>query len=367
MNRDIPMRIVTRPDFDGIVCAVLLYATETIDQPIKWVSPNDMQKNRVQIQQGDIIANLPYNEKCSLWFDHHYSNQLRYPVPGLFRIAPSAAGIVFEHYHSHLKSEYTELVRETDKIDAAELSLDEILHPEKYPFVLLSMTIHPHIAAEEPYWNHLVDLLRQKTIEDVLRDPNVRQRCDAVIEENRAYKTLLEKYTTIQKHVSITDFRPLKETPYGNRFLIYSMFPETSVSIKIGFEEKQTKTVVVKIGHSILNRTCNVNVGQMLSYFEGGGHRGAGACRFHSSLANEYLPQILDILLENDSDGSIVSKTERSSTDRRASGDRRQNTATGYVEDGGVERRKKPDRRTGGEQRKGWERMDRWYSRRVLK
>ena len=91
------MRIVTRPDFDGIVCAVLLYAVETIDQPVKWVSPNDMQKNRVDIQKDDIIANLPYNENCSLWFDHHFSNQLRYPVPGRFRIAPSAAGVVFEH------------------------------------------------------------------------------------------------------------------------------------------------------------------------------------------------------------------------------------------------------------------------------
>ena len=90
------MRIVTRPDFDGIVCAVLLYEVETIDQPIKWVSPNDMQKNRVEIKEGDIIANLPYNENCSLWFDHHFSNQLRRPVAGVFRIAPSAAGIVYE-------------------------------------------------------------------------------------------------------------------------------------------------------------------------------------------------------------------------------------------------------------------------------
>ncbi len=361
------MRIVTRPDFDGIVCAVLLYAVEAIDQPIKWVSPNDMQKNRVEIQKGDIIANLPYNENCSLWFDHHFSSQLRYPVSGLFKIAPSAAGVVFEYYQDRLKDRFTELIRETDKIDAAQLSLDEILQPENYPFVLLSMTIYPHVAEDHPYWNHLVELLRHKTIQDVLNDPDVKKRCNAVITENKKYKGLLEAYTTTRKHVSITDFRSLDKTPYGNRFLIYSLFPETSVSVKIGFDEKNKETVVVKVGHSILNRTCNVNVGQMLSYFEGGGHPGAGACRFHISLADEYLPRIIDILLENDADGSIVIKTERNDNDRRSAGGRRQNDSRAYLEAGHVEKRKKLDRRSGEEQRKGWKRTDQWQSRPIPK
>jgi len=359
------MRIVTRPDFDGIVCAVLLYAVETIDQPVKWVSPNDMQKNRVDIQKGDIIANLPYNENCSLWFDHHFSNQLRYPVPGLFRIAPSAAGVVFKHYQDHLKDRFTELIQETDKIDAAQLSLDEILQPEKYPFVLLSMTIYPHVANDEPYWNHLIELLRDSTIQDVLNDPEVRKRCDAVIEENKEYKDLLKAYTTTREHISITDFRSLEKAPYGNRFLIYSLFPETSVSVKISFSDEDKETVVVKVGHSILNRTCNVNVGQMLSYFEGGGHKGAGACRFHYSLVDEYLSKIFDILLENDPDGSIVVITERSDTDRRSVKDRRHKSPIDYLEAGGRERRKKTNRRSGGEQRKDWKRTDQWQSRRV--
>lgn len=359
------MRIVTRPDFDGIVCAVLLYEVESIDQPVKWVSPNDMQKNRVEIKQGDIIANLPYNENCSLWFDHHFSNRLRHPVAGLFRIAPSAAGIVHEFYRDALKDRFAELIRETDKIDDAQLSLDEILQPENHPYVLLSMTVRPHVAEDAPYWNRLVALLRHNTIQHVLDDPDVQKRCDAVVKENKAYKALLEAHTITRKHVSITDFRSLDNTPYGNRFLVYSLFPDTSVSVKIGFEEDDRETVVVKVGHSILNRTCNVNVGQMLSYFEGGGHRGAGACRFHHSLADEYLAKIIDILLENNPDGSIVVRTKRSTTDRRASDDRRQTPAMAYLEAGGVERRRNPERRSGKEQRKGWQRTDQWQSRPV--
>jgi hypothetical protein len=342
---------------------VLLYEVETIDQPIKWVSPNDMQKNRVEIKEGDIIANLPYNENCSLWFDHHFSNQLRRPVAGLFRIAPSAAGIVYEYYRDSFKERYAELILETDKIDDAQLSLDEILHPENYPYVLLSMTVHPHIPEDEPYWIRLVELLRNNTIQHVLDDPDVKKRCNAVVKENEAYKALLEAHTFTREHVSITDFRSLDSTPYGNRFLVYSLFPDTSVSLKIGFEEDDKETVVVKVGHSILNRTCNVNVGQMLSYFEGGGHRGAGACRFHKSLADEYLTTIVDILLENNPDGSIVIRTERRNTDRRASEDRRQSPSTAYLEAGGVDRREKPERRSGKEQRKGWERTEQWKSR----
>ncbi|MCG6909596.1 MAG: exopolyphosphatase [Deltaproteobacteria bacterium] len=360
------MRIVTRPDFDGIVCAVLLYAAENIDTPVKWVSPNDMQKCRVDIRRGDIIANLPYNEKCSLWFDHHFSNKLRHAVPGSFRIAPSAAGIIFEYYRNRLTHDYADLVRETDKIDAAQLTVDEIRHPERYPYILLSMTIHPHLEHEKPYWNRLVGLLRSRTIDEVLDDTEVRKRCDEAISENKTYRALLQKYTATRRHVAITDFRPLGQTPYGNRFLVYSMFPETSVNVKIGYEEADRETVVVKVGHSILNRTCNVNVGQMLSYFEGGGHKGAGACRFRHDLSNQYLPQIIDILMENDPDGGLVAKTQRSGHDRRRCGDRRKSRSAAWSESGKTERRKGSDRRTAGEQRAGWERTDRWQSRPVV-
>ena len=326
-----------------------------------------MQKGRVAIQPGDIIANLPYNERCSLLFDHHFSNAIRYAVPGLFRIAPSAAGVVYDYYRDRLVQDFSELVRETDKIDAAQLDLDEILNPERHPYVLLSMTIHPHMAEEESYWNHLVALLRDCPIAGVLEDEEVQEHCQAVIKENRTYKTLLESHTSTRRHAAVTDFRALEKTPYGNRFLVYSMFPDTCVSVKIGYEDPDKETVVVKVGHSILNRTCNVNVGQMLSYFEGGGHKGAGACRFHHSRAEDYIPKIIGILLENDPDGGIVVKTERRSTDRRKGRDRRLDGSNGYIEAGHAERRRSTERRSGGEQRKDWERLDRWHSRPIPK
>ena len=294
------MRIVTRPDFDGISCAVILFEALDIREPVKWVQPNDMQRGLVDIRPGDIIANLPYDERCSLWFDHHYTNRIDGPFKGAFKIAPSAAGIVFEYYKSTLKRDYTELIRETDKIDSAELSMDEVMHPEKYPYVLLSMTISSEDATNEAYWNRLVRLLREFDIEKVLADTEVKRRCETVITQNRKYKKILMEHTRLVEHVSITDFRSLEKTPTGNRFLVYALFPAAVVSMRIRYDDDDKEKIAVSVGHSIFNRNCNVNVGLMLSKFEGGGHRGAGSCRFHSGKAENYIPEISEVLLKNE-------------------------------------------------------------------
>ncbi len=292
------MRVVTRPDFDGVVCAVLLKDALEIDAPVLWVQPSDMQHRRVDIQTGDIIANLPYHPKCSLWFDHHFSNQPNTEVAGVFKIAPSAAGIVYEYYCDRLTRHYSELVDQTDRIDSADLTLDEILHPENHPYVLLSMTIADHRSEEVRYWDHLVELLRTHTIDQIMDNPEVKQRCHRVIQANIEYEKALRLHTKMVGQVSVTDFRCLDPAPNGNRFLVYSLFPDCTVNVKVVYDEGDLASI--KVGHSIINRGCRVNVGKMLSGFEGGGHPGAGACRFARHKALEYLQRIIAILQKNE-------------------------------------------------------------------
>lgn len=294
------MRIVTRPDFDGIVCAVLLYEAMDIREPVKWVEPNALQRGLVDIRKGDIIANLPYADRCSFWFDHHYTNRIYRPFNGVFKIAPSAAGIIFNHYKDRFKRDYSELVTATDKIDAAELSLDEVQHPEKHGYVLLSMTVVNAGEPDEAYWNKLVDLLRKYDLQRVLDDPEIKQRCGQVIELNEKYAVYLKKNTRLDKQVSITDFRKLENIPAGNRFLVYSLFPDSVVNLRIRYEKKNKAMTAVNIGHSIFNRRCNVNAGLLLADFGGGGHRGAASTRFESSNADTYLPLIIDALQKNE-------------------------------------------------------------------
>jgi hypothetical protein len=289
-------RIITRPDFDGIVCAVLLKEALGQDLPLSWAQPNDVQNGRIRISPGDILANLPYADNCTLWFDHHISNEIQRPFKGLYRVAPSAAGLIHEYYRTTLSPRFDTLVAHADKIDDAQLNLDEILHPERYPYILLSMTISSGSTEDRAFCDHLVELLRTTPIDEVLTDPQVKQRCNQVIAENQTYEIHLRKHTRVQQAVSITDFRNIDPVPNGNRFMVYSLFPEACVNMKIFHEIDKT---TIKIGHSIINRNCRVNVGCLLSRFGGGGHRGAGACRLDNALADKNISEILQILIDN--------------------------------------------------------------------
>ncbi len=293
------MRIVTRADFDGVVCAMLLRRAEGRDLPLVWAEPGDMQRGLVDVRPGDIVANLPYNANCGLWFDHHFSNTPEGPVQGLFEMAPSAAGLVYRYYSDRIEKDYDELVHQTDRIDSAELTEDEVQHPENYPYVLLSMTIGGRELPDEPYWNRLVDLLDALAIDQVMADAEVRERCARVVAENRAYRDHLERHTTIDGVVAVTDFRDLPQTPRGNRFLVYSLYPQTVVQAKIRYNDRDRNRVIVSVGHSIFNRNCKVNVGLLLSNFGGGGHPGAGSCSFPKEKADAYIPAILNVLARN--------------------------------------------------------------------
>jgi hypothetical protein len=293
-------RIITRPDFDGIVCAALLRAALAGDLPICWCQPNDVQTGQIQVSSGDIIANLPFSSGCSLWFDHHVTNAIQAPFKGIYRVAPSAAGLIHEFFHADLSPRFDTLVAQADKIDSARLDLDEILHPERHPYVLVSMTTATGSADGETFWNHLVELVRTTPIEQILKDPWVRQRCHAVVAENRAYETHLKLHTRVQQGISITDFRGLDPVPNGNRFLVYSLFPETFANMKIFHDRDKT---AVKIGHSIINRNCHVNVGGLLAKHGGGGHHGAGAGRLDNAEADTKISEILRILTDNRPNG----------------------------------------------------------------
>ncbi len=295
------MRIVTRPDFDGIVCAVLLREALHIDTDIYWVEPNAVQKKEADIKSGDILANLPHDPRCSLWFDHHVSNTPDQAFEGAHEIVPSAAGVIHKYYKGsgHLDNRFDDLVFHTDIIDSASLTRDQVLHPEAYPHILLSMTIKNRDNTDTAYWNHLVEMLRTRDIAAIMADPTVKVRCEAVIQENMVYAGYLKAHTRIQGQISITDFRGLDPVPSGNRFLTYCLFPETVASVKLRYTEPEKTHVLVSIGHSIFNRNCRVNVGQLLARYGGGGHAGAGGCTLEAEEAQEKIDEIIQVLEAN--------------------------------------------------------------------
>ncbi len=295
------MRIVSRPDFDGIVCAVLLRDALDIQTDIFWIEPHEIQSGTTRILKGDIISNLPFSPKADLWFDHHISNKPDKPFKGAFKVAPSAAGVVYQYFQQKglIDNRYDELIYHTDIIDAACLDQDQVKHPHKYPYILLSMTIKNHGYGDIAYWNLLVDLLKDTPIEQILKHDEVEKRCLEVINENKEWESHLVRHTNVKHKISITDFRSLEQVPSGNRFLTYSIFPETIASVKIRFNSPEDNHVQLSIGKNIFNRKCRVNIGKLLARYGGGGHDGAGGCTLQPKTADREIQEILQILFDN--------------------------------------------------------------------
>jgi hypothetical protein len=310
---------VTRADFDGLVCGVIITLMEEIDSYL-FVEPKFMQDGIVPIQAGDIIANLPYHPACTLWFDHHITNRdwnfdsPIVPGKGGFRLAPSAARVVYEYYSTEggrqkatgkriqeglgiLRSERMRyLLEETDKVDAALLSPQEVLHPSGY--VLVSMTIDGKQAEDEPYWLRLIALLRDAPLDEVLANPEVKRRCQEILDAQETLKKILLERTTLRGNVIFLDLRGLKEIPDGNRFLIYTLFPAGNISVKVAEDSQRPNTIAISVGYNIFNPTSRVNVGELLQKYGGGGHRVVGSCRVPTAEADKALSEILQAVQE---------------------------------------------------------------------
>jgi hypothetical protein len=275
------MRLVTRGDLDGLTCAVLLSLKEEVNS-ISLIHPQDISDGRATIRPDDIIANLPYHPGCAMWFDHHLHTATANLPPeafrGAFAEAPSAARLVYEFYGGKASMpQFEELVAETDRLDSANLTPDDVLDPQGY--IKLGFTIDGRtgLGTFERYFLHLVDLLRAGTpVADVLADPSVRKRCELLESENESFCQDLRRHSRIEGNVVVTDFRELDHTPIGNRFLVYALFPEVNVSARIHWGPNRAFPMLL-LGHSIFRRTCKTNVGELAARYGGGGHRGAGS------------------------------------------------------------------------------------------
>lgn len=310
------MRLVTRPDFDGIVCGALITALEDIDSYL-FVEPKFMQDGAVDIRAGDIIANLPYHPACTLWFDHHFTNGAAgfdRPVVagrGAFRMAPSAARVVYEYYSevpSASPARYragigmmdtervTALLQDTDKIDGGTLTREDVLDPAGY--VLISMTIYGKENDEEPYWRRLIDLIRDRSLAGILDDPEVRVRCERILALQEKLRQQLLERAELRGNVILLDLRDADDLTDANRFLLYTLFPQGNISMKISRDSQRAHTTAISVGYNIFNTTSTVNVGELLSHYGGGGHRVVGSCRVPDREAERAVDEILRHIAE---------------------------------------------------------------------
>lgn len=302
------MRLVTRADFDGLACATILKDLRLIDH-FKFVHPKDLQDGKVEITDRDVLTNVPYVPGCSLWFDHHSSEEERlernFKFEGASYAAPSAARIVYEYYGGvKTMPHFEEMVLFADKVDSGTLTKEEIIEPTGW--VLLGFIMDPRTGfgrfknftiSNLDLMERLIEDCRTMKVEDILELPDVKERIERYHEQTELFKEMVLKYSRIDWEVLITDLRGIKTIYTGNRFLIYSLFPEQNISVW-ATDGKDKENVAIAVGYSILNRTAKVDVGALMLKYGGGGHYRVGTCQVPYDQADQILEEIIKAIRE---------------------------------------------------------------------
>ena len=302
-------RLVTRSDFDGLVCAMLLKELNIIED-IKFVHPKDVQDGKVELSENDITTNLPFDKRVGLAFDHHESELIRnnhedfkdkYIIDGK---AKSAARVVYEYYGGaeKFKNVSEEIMLAVDKGDSADFTRDEILNPQGWVLMNFLMDartglgrFHDFRISNYALMMKLIDYCVDHSVDEVLQLPDVRERVDLYFKQQELFKQQLEKITRIEGKVAVIDLRN-EETIYaGNRFMVYAMYPQAEISVHVAWGFKKQNTAVM-IGKSIINRNSDFNIGALCLSYGGGGHANAGTCQLDNSVVDKELPVIIDKL-----------------------------------------------------------------------
>ena len=285
------MRLLTRSDFDGLGCAVLLRDMWMLDS-IKFIHPKDIQDGKVEVTSEDILANVPYVEGCGLWFDHHSSEDQR-KAYGEFQgkcdpLARSAARVIYEHFggESTFPNEHiSDLVTAIDKADSGNFTIEEVLCPRGW--VLISFVMDPRTGlgrykdyriSNYQLMMDMIDHCRKMTAEQILELEDVKERTRRYFEQDELFRQMVCSCAIVRGDAVVLDLRDQEDIYTGNRFMLYSLYPQQNISVQVMWG-LQKRNVVITCGHSIINRTSKVDVGEMMLRYGGGGHKRVGTCQ----------------------------------------------------------------------------------------
>lgn len=303
-------RLVTRSDFDGLVCAVLLKDLDIIDD-ILFVHPKDMQDGKIEITENDITTNLPYVAGCHLAFDHHLSETVRNDADIKNHIidpnAPSAARVVYDYYGGWKKfpSISIDMMDAVDKGDSAQFSEEEIINPQGWVLLNFIMDARTGLGRFRDFrisnyqlMMKLIDYCKNHTIEQILQLDDVKERVELYRQHDEQAKLQIRRCATRYDNLVVLDLLN-EETIYAtNRFIIYALFPNCNISIHKVWGLKQQNTVFA-IGKSILDRSSNTNVGELCLAYNGGGHMNAGTCQVANEDAEKALNDIIATITQH--------------------------------------------------------------------
>ena len=304
-------RLVTRSDFDGLVCAALLKELGLLHD-ILFVHPKDVQDGKVELTAHDITTNLPYRPEVALSFDHHSSEQRRVTGERDNRVmtpdAASAARVVYDYFGgaATFPNVSLEMMEAVDRADAAQLTIDDILDPQGW--ILLSFLMDPRTGlgrfrdfriSNYQLMMQLIDSCLNLSIEEILASPDVAERVALYREHNDAAVEQIRRCSIVHERVVVLDLRDEEIIHPANRFLVYALHPECTVSIHVLWGLRQQNTVFA-VGRSILDRSSRVDIGALMLAHGGGGHEAAGTCQIDNDRAEAILDELVQTIIDGE-------------------------------------------------------------------
>ena len=297
-------RLITRADFDGVVSGALL-SEKGLTKNVMFAHPRDVQDGKIPVSGDDVIANLPYVADAHICFDHHVSESYR--VEGepdnlvLDVKAPSTARVIYEHFggRNTFSEIDTDLLGAVDKADSAEYSIEDVLTPDGW--TLLNFVLDPRTGLDDfqdfglsrhDFMAELIQFCRRNPVEEILAHPDVVDRIAAYQFNNEFAELQIERCAEVHGKTVVVDYRKEEKRFPGNRFMVYGLFPQCDISVKV--QNLQGDNLVeIALGKSIIDRSCPVNVGELMLKYGGGGHEGAGTCRAPEAQADDMIREIV--------------------------------------------------------------------------
>jgi len=310
VEKESSVRLLTRSDFDGSVCAAILEDLGIVSE-ILYIHPKDLQDNKIEVTENDIIANGPYVDGCGLWFDHHSSEHERLRLDGNFKgaseRAPSAAEVVYNYFkkdaaHADTLKKYEDLIKIVGMADSADFTEKDILDPQGWTMLAFISDPRTGLGYKRNFrvsnfelMKTLPHLLRTKSVEEILETPDFKERVQVYHEENKKFRTLISDIAIIEGDAIIIDLRGQREVPVGNRFMEYVLYPEQNISIRI-IDGKNKQFAMISVGHSIINRSSDIDVGKLTLQYGGGGHEKVGTCQVKYEDVDKIVTEILQTI-----------------------------------------------------------------------
>jgi len=299
-------RLVTRSDFDGLVCAILLKHIDLVDD-ILFVHPKDMQDGKIDIGQNDISTNLPYVDGVHIAFDHHHSETIRNGKKDNHVIdsdAPSAARVVYDYYGGleAFPARWISMMTAVDKADSAQFNMEEVLHAERWELLNFIMDSRTGLGRFRDFrisnyelMMDLIDFGKDHSIDELLALPDVKERTDLYFDHEEKFQEQIKRCSTVHGNLVVLDLREEEIIYSGNRFVIYALFPQCNISIHVLWGLKKQNTVFAT-GKSIFDRSAKTNVGELMLKYNGGGHNAAGTCQVPHEQQETCLAELISVI-----------------------------------------------------------------------